>query len=195
MVQLVEAERELRRSASQTRTRIVALLEIGGGIFGLGWLAYLRYPAVFVNLGGDDGLMVALCSLAMYSGWYLWRGYRRGYRLSLITQAIQLVRIAGPMVSYQCCFGLGIEVGWIRPNLIDLKASVLNVQPGFAFRIQVFADNVPFGFAINVVAVWAMIHLLKILRRAAEREAAEARCVAVAAEMANSEKPNTGEAR
>jgi hypothetical protein len=189
---MTEWDVEFRRSArEEDGARVVAAIEMGGGLFGICYLAYLRYPAIFVNVGAVDGLMVALCSLSIYSGWYLWQGSRLGYQLSLLTQSLQVVRFAGPAIAYQCFFGVSLMVGWFRPNLTDMNAQVFGFGSGMTFHVTLFGPDIPFGLGINVIALWALIYLRKLKRRASELVAAKAQYEALAAKQAGTTQPSS----
>lgn len=171
---MIEAQRELQASARKTTTRLIAAFEIAGGFWGLFYLTLIRYPTIFIDFGTVDVLLVALCSICVYSGCHLWKGSSWGYRASVLTQSLQLIHIAGPVLTYRCSFGLAATAGWFRPDFIDAEAKALEIRTGFAFNIIYLGDNVPIGFGINLLAL--VLYLLKVMRKAADREKAEALC-------------------
>lgn len=91
--------------------RLIAVLEMGGGIIGV--LASIMY------LEGSNfqllGLLVAALFIGLYvlsivAGWYLWKNAPRGLSLSMLVQALQIPQIMVPGLTYFFVSGLAISI-------------------------------------------------------------------------------------
>ena len=92
-----------------TWRRVIAGLQIVGGIFGIGFIA-LELSYIRVNAAT---LLIAIIVLLIYvfslvAGVLLWRDHRWGRPASIIVQAIQLPKLLSPILIFNICLGLDI---------------------------------------------------------------------------------------
>ncbi len=135
--------------------RIIAGVQIAGGIWGFIGVLYYRHTPLFANILSVDALLVAPFVLAIYAGYHLWRGHKLGHTLSLITQALQIPILGGPAICYYYYVLVYLGIGWFPPN------SIINLQFGGGWLVTLHGVDQPVAFGINVVALVAFILLLK----------------------------------
>ena len=92
-----------------TWRRIIAALEMVGGIFGI---AFLAWELANTQVGGATLLVAAVVLiiyvLSLVAGVLLWRDHKWGRLTSIIVQAIQLPKILSPILIFNICFGLDL---------------------------------------------------------------------------------------
>jgi hypothetical protein len=135
--------------------RFIAAIEIAGGFLGMA-LASTSATSPGLNLfhrvwTGLLGIPFALCA---YAGRALWLDQSRGYLLSALVQAAQLVAWSSPNLLY--VFYCGGQLGaWLGgENLLP--------QWGLGSRLTLNVVAGPGGDAlvgVNLVAVWALAYL------------------------------------
>jgi hypothetical protein len=92
-----------------TWRRLIAALEVVGGISGI---AFLAWELSQIPVSGGT-LLAAAVVLSIYvfslvAGVLLWWGHRWGRLASIIVQAIQLPKIVTPALIFNMCFGLDL---------------------------------------------------------------------------------------
>jgi hypothetical protein len=140
--------------------RIVAALEIIGGIFGLvfvlSWFlaAPFSVPALLIA-----PIPIGIYVLSLAAGIALWRGSPFGRKASIVVQAIQVPKIISPSVIFMFSFGLDL---WIHYLWLG-EFSRLGFEVRFlAFNEFFFnAQGAPIGFGISITACATLLLLLR----------------------------------
>jgi len=100
--------------------RIVAILQIAGGFYGL----FQATPALFAGRASLVVLIgVGLSILALVAGVLLLEGSTSGERLSRLVQALQIPVVVSPLFSYGWHLGAGIPLS-------------LRLSPAFGFNFD-----------------------------------------------------------
>jgi hypothetical protein len=141
--------------------RIIAVLEIVGGAFGILFIV-LQFVA-----GENDrlALVLALVSLAVYllsfvAGVALWRGHRFGRVGSIAVQAIQLPKYGSQLFFFMFSFGFDAYPYFALTN-------TANTIVGFEFKLlafnQLFVNvaDAPVVFGVSIPACIFLSMLLK----------------------------------
>ena len=139
--------------------KIISILEIVGGIFGIAFMIWL----VVTNPDKIFAIFIAIFSIGIYTlslvaGIALWRGRKFGRTTSIIVQVIQLVKIISPLIIFKFSFGLDI---WVH-FLLAAGGS----DAGFNFVVlaanELFFDKsvAASGFGISIVSFVFLIILL-----------------------------------
>jgi hypothetical protein len=142
-----------------TRLRIVAALQLGGGILGLLAISSSTFAD---GLGLSQRLIIGMASipfaLAVYAGRRLWNWHPSALAPSLLVQSLQLLWWSSPAWSYS--FSTGFLVGgWLGPTVLEPLIHV-----GSQFDLQVSADPTRAeALGINLLAAWAIQQLLQTL--------------------------------
>jgi len=145
---------------SKTWVRIISVLEIVGGVFGIGDVIWVLLATPFNALTLILApIPISIYILSLVAGIALWRDNLFGRKASIVVQAIQLPKIVSPLIIFTFSFGFDI---WVH-ILFTSEFSKL----GFEFRS--LADN---EFFFNVqdapislgVSITACIFLAMLLR-------------------------------
>lgn len=139
--------------------RIIAVLEIVGGVFGLVLVVWQLAVAPFNVIS----LLLAPVAAGIYvlsfvAGVGLWRGSTFGRKASIIVQTIQAPKVISPLITFAFSFGLDF---WVHQLWY---AEMTNF--GFEFRLLAFhhlSANVPAPVGLGV-SLTALIFLV-LLRR------------------------------
>src|SRR5687768_5313351 len=143
----------------KTWMRIIAVLEIIGGVFGIGLVIWLLLATPF------DLFMLLLLPipvgiyiLSFVAGVGLWRGNSFGRKASIIVQAIQLPKVVCPLFTFIFSFGFDL---WIHYLWYEGLSNL-----GFNFRFLAFYQlsiNIPgppTGLGVSVTA-WIFLVMLR----------------------------------
>jgi hypothetical protein len=146
---------------SKVWIRIIAVLEIVGGVFGVGFV--LRQ----IFAGHNSRLTLAFASIAfavyilsLVSGLALLRGHRFGRIGSIVVQSIQLPKYASQLLVFMFSFGFDAY-------LYFALNSTANVIMGFEFKFlafnQLFVNmaDAPVVFGVSIPASIFLAMLLK----------------------------------
>ncbi|MFQ5607282.1 MAG: haloacid dehalogenase type II [Candidatus Zixiibacteriota bacterium] len=135
------------------RLKIIAVLQIAGGVTGMVWavLALGNEPLTLLLTA-----IYAPFPLAVYAGYELWKGTGRGYWLSMVLQALQLVTLSSTAVTFQFFVGLAPYL------VIGDSTSLIDIEFGGASYLAISIPPAVSGFSINFFAVWAFVHLLRL---------------------------------
>ena len=145
---------------SKTWVRIISVLEIVGGVDGIGLMIWVLLATPFNALTLIIApIPISIYILSLVAGVALWRDNSFGRKASIVVQAIQLPKIVSPLIIFTFSFGFDI---WVQ-ILLTRESSKL----GFEFRL--LADN---EFVFNVpdaplglgVSITACIFLAMLLR-------------------------------
>lgn len=136
---------------SKTLVRIIAALEMVGGVVGVGfvvwWLSAAPVKALTILLAP---IPIGIYVFSLVAGVALWRGSPFGRRASIVVQLIQLPKIVSPQLIFMFSFGLDLWVHYLR------TAEFANL--GFEFRLLAFnqlfinAQGAPVGLGVSVIA-------------------------------------------
>jgi hypothetical protein len=145
---------------TKTLVRIIAALEMVGGVAGVGlvawWLSAAPVNALTILLAP---IPVGIYVLSLAAGVALWRGSPFGRRASIVVQLIQLPKLVSPQLIFMFSFGLDLWVHYLR------SAEFANL--GFEFRLLAFnqlfinAQGAPVGLGISVIAPLFLLVLIR----------------------------------
>ncbi|MFY0685296.1 MAG: hypothetical protein JXR20_12155 [Balneola sp.] len=139
--------------------RIIAVIEMLGGAF----LALSLFDLIFtfatlgqfLNLAITLFLLVPAASLIL-GGLWMFKFEERGFLLSIISQAFQVIVISTPWISYFVFSPLALL---IKFNTNGNFATSLELSTGYAFS---FNNTVQFSeFGINVITIALLIYLIR----------------------------------
>jgi hypothetical protein len=136
---------------------VVAWLEFWGGVWGVS----ASMVALYHRWGELDALFLigAICAVAYFvavgvAGFWLKKNRIRGWRLSKVLLATQVVQFTLPGLAYAAYVGGQVSVGvhgWTLDALLDL---------GSLFRLRL-GSHPPYGFTVNLLALSALWVLAK----------------------------------
>jgi hypothetical protein len=148
-----------------TKIRIIAVLQIIGGLFGMafiGWPLVTQTSALVTEKWGIISALIGIGEvlidlLGVVAGIALWRGTSFGRKASMAIQAIQLPKIISAPLIFMFSFGFDF---WVHAS-----SSALGFQTAFFGNNQVFigvnVENVPVDFGVSVTAIIALVILNK----------------------------------
>jgi hypothetical protein len=145
---------------SKTWVRIISVLEIFGGVFGIGlviWELVVTPFNVLILILAPIPISIYIFSLV--AGVALWRDNSFGRKASIVVQAIQLPKIVSPLIIFMFSFGFDL---WVH---ILLTEGLSNL--GFEFRFLAFSQlffnvpNAPFGLGVSITACIFLAMLLR----------------------------------
>jgi hypothetical protein len=145
---------------SKTWVRIISVLEIVGGVVGIGFVIWALLATPF----NAWTLIIAPIAISIYilslvAGVALWRGNSFGRKASIVVQAIQLPKIISPLVIFM--FSVGFDL-WVQ---FLLTRGFSNL--GFEFRFLAFSQiffnvqDAPFGLGVSITACIFLAMLLR----------------------------------
>jgi hypothetical protein len=145
---------------SKTWMRVISVLEIIGGIGGVGsviwWLLAAPFDAFSLLLAP---IVVTIYILSVIAGVALWRGSAFGRKASIVVQIIQLPKIVSPLIIFMFSFGFDL---W--GHILFAKGSS---NLGFEFRFLAFnqlfinVQDAPFGLGVSLSAAIFLALLLR----------------------------------
>jgi hypothetical protein len=163
--------------------RIVALLLILGGAFGVGltiWLdanllasSQLRIlsPAVAVA-----GVFICLFGWCVWTGIDLWRGRRQALKFAMILFALQIPMLAVPGFSYHFYTGFMLRIAILTGGEIDAGFKL----GSSGFNLYIGSDVQGLAIGVNLVALFLLIYLIRVARELADEKKAAAAAAAAA---------------
>jgi hypothetical protein len=140
--------------------RIIAVLEIIGGIFGIlfvAWQIAVSPINIFTIIIGL--VILGIYVLSLIAGVALWQGRPFGRTASIIVQAIQLPKIISPTIIFTFSFGLDL---WIHFLLSETMTNV-----GFQFRFLAYNEfflnmqGAPLGLGISIISCIFLVILVR----------------------------------
>jgi hypothetical protein len=143
----------------KTWMKIIAVLEIVGGVYGAGFSIWWLLSMPLHPLTPIIGLIaISIYALSFIAGAALWRGTSFGRKASIIVQAIQVPKIISPLVIFMFSFGFDLWVHLLQAgNLVNL---------GFEIRLLAFnqffinMEGAPVGIGVSVSACVFLTMLL-----------------------------------
>jgi hypothetical protein len=159
--------------------RIVALLLILGGAFGVGltiWLDVNLLMSSQLSLlslaTAIAGVFILLFGWCVWTGVDLWRGRRQALKFAMVLFAMQIPVITVPGFSYHLHTGLQLRLALMTGGEFDVG---FKLGSGFNFYISSDVEGLSIG--VNLVALFVLIYLIRVWRELAD----EKRAAAVAA--------------
>lgn len=151
--------------SSKGVTRIIAGLELIGAFVTAGILGYEIFESIQKQgiLSEEVLFLIPFCLffivLGGVAGWQLWQNSKRGYWLSIILQAFQVVNFASVPLTYFYAAGVYF--------IINYSAGDISLQASAGSQIDIYINNPKevASFGINLVALFFLIHLFNCLRR------------------------------
>lgn len=150
----------------QMLLKVVAVLEIIGGVGGPAWLLFGLVWAKFPTdqLAGV-AVGTAIFLLSLFAGVMLWRDRPVGYATSAAVQFAQLLKIATPQFAFMLSLGGDVSVVSVThqdPAGRSLRVLSFNSQAG-AFSVVEFGrpPGAPQVFGISIVSCLALAVLRK----------------------------------
>jgi hypothetical protein len=145
---------------TKTWLRIISILEIVGGIFGIIILIwwFLVSPFNIYSLLIAP-IPIAICIFSILAGYWLWIGNRFGRTASIIVQAIQLPKIFSSFVIFMFSFGFDV---WVQFLILNNGLSNFGVEFRFLAFNQLFfnVENAPTGVGISITALIFLMMLI-----------------------------------
>ena len=139
--------------------RIIAALEITGGVFGVVFVAWWFLAAPNNTLSPLLAIVpVGINVLSFVAGVALWRGSEFGRKCSIAVQLIQAPKIISPAVVFMFSFGFDL---WVQ--YLELPEGPANL--GAEFRLLAFfllsfgTAGVPVGLGVSVTACLSLVLL------------------------------------
>ena len=129
---------------------IIAFIQVGGGLVGIGLFAY-HFGALQSSFLLT--LVVAPFFYGIYSGYLLWQGKVKGLNHSLIVQAIQIPMFSFAYVGYNLQIGIVLSIGWFNSK------GAFNLHFGSASLISINPSSDTYGVGINLIALAALYYL------------------------------------
>jgi hypothetical protein len=141
---------------SKVPIRIIAILEIIGGLFGMVfviWAMIHQTSNIFSRMIGIVEVLIEI--LAVVAGTALWAETSFGRKASLAIQLIQLPKITSPAIIFMFSFGFDV---WVHAS----SDGVVGIQTSVSFN-QLFLNvpNAPVDFGISITAIIALAILKK----------------------------------
>lgn len=145
---------------TKTWLKIISILEIVGGIFGIVNLIwwFLVSPFNIYSLI-IASIPIAVCIFSILAGYWLWTGNRFGRTASMIVQAIQLPKIFSSLVIFMFSFGFDV---WVQFIIFKNGLSNLGVEFKFLAFNQFFinVENAPTGLGLSITGLIFLIMLI-----------------------------------
>ena len=145
---------------SKAWVRIISVLEVIGGVFGIGfviwWLMAAPTNAFTVIL---VPIPMSIYVLSLVAGVALWRGSSFGRKASIVVQAIQVPKIVSPPIIFMFSFGFDLWVHILFANGFS--------NLGFEFRFLAFnqffinVQDGSFGLGVSLTAIVFLTMLLR----------------------------------
>lgn len=139
--------------------RIIAALEVLGGVFGIGivlWDIAGRLVDWFTF--AVAGVVFGIYLLSIVAGVLLWRNRRTGRVASIFIQLLQLFKLVSPPLTFSISIGFDFYI------FVQAAAGFSNV--GFEFKVPAFhqvflgAEGAPIGLGFSLTAAFFLIMLL-----------------------------------
>jgi hypothetical protein len=140
--------------------RIIAVLEIVGGVFGIGLVAW----GLFFTPFNPFLLVLVPIAIGIYirsfvAGVALWRRSPFGRKASIIVQAIQLPKIVSPAVVFIFSFGLDLWVHQLWSGGLTTLGFQLKL---FAFnQLYINVPGAPIGLGVSITALVFLSMLIR----------------------------------
>ena len=164
------------RFAVSKPMRVVALLLILGGAFGVGLTIWLDVNLVmssrmriFSSATAIAGVFILLFGWCVWTGVDLWRGRRQALKFAMILFAMQVPVITVPGFSYALQAGLLFRISILRGGEFDTG---FEFGSGFSFYISSNVQDLAIG--VNLVALFVLIYLIRVWRELADEKRAMA---------------------
>jgi hypothetical protein len=140
--------------------RLISLLELIGGTCGLVLLAkQIPYFRVEANVIILLPIAIGIFLMSLVAGALLWRDHRAGRIASIIVQAIQLPKLASPLLIFMFSFGLDFY------PYIAVTRGVFDAEVDFKvlafYNLYLNQPRFPFAFGISIPAIAFLIMLLR----------------------------------
>ncbi len=138
--------------------RFVAILEMVGGIAGLGLVFYISVRLIpHWSYAIQAGLLGIVFAISVYAGYHLWHNRRVGYRWSLFIQILQVPTFYFTTFVYS--FYIGGQFGFLFSKF-DIR-----LLAGLGSHLTLNWDGQPVvdEIGINFVALWAAYRLGRVL--------------------------------
>ena len=149
--------------------KIISVLEVIGGIVGLGFVGWVLLSSA-INI---FTIVFAIVAVVIYifsfvAGVALWQGRAFGRAASIIIQAIQLPKIISPAIIFMFSFGFDLWIHYLQVG----RFSTLGFEFRFLAFNQLFLNSVdaPTGFGISVVSCVFLPALVKYKPQAKRKE-------------------------
>jgi hypothetical protein len=143
--------------------KLIALLLIAGGLLGVGlglgaYTEIIRQSALRSPLNvAFSGLYIALFICCIWAGVGLWRGRPQGYKWAKVLFGAQIPTITVPGFTY-AFQTLGVTIRL----LLGQAGPRINLRLGSSISIYVSPAIQDLVVGINVVAVFALIYLVRV---------------------------------
>jgi|GEM_PF-2283734 len=147
--------------------KLISLLEIIGGILGIGVILFSFFTVIIPYFQSDAVTlykiitsMIFLYAFLVYcfstlSGLLLWKKHKKAVQLSLISQSVQIPTFLIPGMTYMLvsCFGVFVK--------ISLSSLFFSAYFGSRFSIFFLPQSGNYYIGLNIVALVIFIFLYK----------------------------------
>ena len=140
--------------------RIIAVLEIVGGVTGLGFFGWLLLTGSWTIASLLFGVLItAIDILAIVGGVALWRGTPFGRKASILIQLIQIPKIISPTIIFLFSFGFDLWIHFLTGN----ELSTIGFQTAVFASTQFFLNvpGAPTGIGVSITGIVFLLVLLK----------------------------------
>ena len=131
--------------------RTISVLEIVGGVFGIGFVIWVLLRMPFnVFSAAIMAISMAVYMLSLVAGVALWRGKSYGRTASIIVQTIQVPKLVSPLLIFMFSFGFDMWVHYLQVGSFSTL--------GFEFRFLAFnqffinSPEAPIGLGVSITA-------------------------------------------
>jgi hypothetical protein len=133
--------------------KLISVLEIVGGVFGIGLIVWALASAsgpynLFSLL--IVPLLLGIDALSLIAGVALWRGSSFGRKASLVVQTIQIPKLASPLLTFAFSFGLDLSVYYLLAGNFTKLGFEFKVLAFNAFHINM--PGAPMGLGVSLTA-------------------------------------------
>jgi hypothetical protein len=149
---------------TKTLIRIIAVLEIIGGVCGIGYVAQGLVGTPFnAFLMVLTPFVVGIYVLSLVAGVALWRGSAFGRNAAIIVQAIQVPKLISPPIIFIFSFGFDLWVHCIWSEAGTTVGFELKLLAFNQFFINMWGASV--GLGVSITAVIFLIVLVRYTPR------------------------------
>ncbi len=127
---------------------LIGAIQVGGGIWGLGICALSVFSGSYLMLIG-----LPFFVLSILAGYFLLKGKKHGKALSLLNQALQVLKIQGLGIFFYYYSGLGLY--------LSFGSSLVGFNSKFGGGVMFGVWNSPVNrYSINVLALLFIVILI-----------------------------------
>jgi hypothetical protein len=143
------------QTMSQVPIKVIAVLQLIGGVAGVVFLPWAQIPHVNVLVWPIAIIVLLINLLAVIAAIALWCEMSFGRAVSLAIQTIQLPKIMSAPLVFMFSFGLDVWVHASPSGVVGIQFSIFNNQ------LFLNVPNAPGAFGISITSIIALVILRK----------------------------------